>query len=474
MSLLKSTDPSIARAPRINAKLSQNRFAIPLLTCGLLGGLVSGCGHLNSIENEEAPRVLATEASPSRTQPTFPELNEDSTQDDYLIYAALNNAGLKAAFNRWTAALERNDQVTALPDPRLAYSYYFEEGRSRSDPQKQELGLTQTFPWFGKRRLLGESADATAKAAQQELEKAKLSLFSRVKVAYHEYWYLSRAIAVTKEHLQLVTNLERVARTRFSAGLVPNSAVIQAQVELGKLDDRLKTFEAQRAPIVAKLNAALNRSLDLPLPWPRTLPETTASFTDEQAVQALIENNPDLRRLDHLVTKEEASIQLAKKSDYPDISLGVEYMDMGEADSSMAESGKNTVMAMVSVNIPLWYDKYRAEAREARFRKTAFKSDRMNTQNQLRADLAFALYQFRDAERKINLYGDTLIPKATQSMKVTQEGFETGKESFIALIDTQRLLLEFQLSHERAKADRGERLAEIEMLTGMSLDTQQE
>ncbi len=470
MSLLKSTDQSSIRASRNDTNLSWARIPTALLAFGLL----SGCGHLNVNESDETPRVLTSEAPRSQEQPAFPELTEDSTQEDYLIYAALNNAGLEAAFNRWTASLERNNQVTALPDPRLSYAYTFEEGRSRSDPQKQELGLSQTFPWFGKRRLLGEVADETAKAAQQELEKAKLSLFSRVKVAYHEYWYLSRAIAVTKEHLQLVTNLERVARTRFSAGLVPNSAVIQAQVELGKLDDRLKTFEAQRAPIVAKLNAALNRSLDLPLPWPRKLPDITASFTDEQAEQALVENNPELRRLGHMVDKEAANIQLSKKSYYPDITLGVEYMDMGSASDSSMAADKNTMMAMVSVNIPLWYDKYRAEAREARFKKSAFEADRVNTKNQLRADLAFALYQFRDAERKINLYGDTLIPKATQSMKVTQEGFETGKESFIALIDTQRLLLEFQLAHERARADRGERLAEIEMLTGMSLDTQQE
>jgi outer membrane protein TolC len=87
----------------------------------------------------------------------------------------------------------------------------------------------------------------------------------------------------------------------------------------------------------------------------------------------------------------------------------------------------------------------------------------------LEADLKLALYHFRDAERKIDLYRDTLIPKANQSLKVAQQGFEGGKVSFISLIDAERLLLEFQLAHERALVDRAKRLAEIETLINKNL-----
>ena len=257
-----------------------------------------------------------------------------------------------------------------------------------------------------------------------------------------------------------------MARTRFKAGAAPNSAVIQAQVELGKLDDRLRTLESLREPIVAKLNAALNRPTHLPLPWPRSLPEFAASFTDEQAMQWLAESNPDLRRLDHLAAKEEAGIRLARKNYYPDISLGVDYVDTDDAlNPDMADSGKDPVMAMVSINLPIWYGKYRAAEREARLRKAAAEEDRDDTGKRLGADLELALYHFRDAERKIDLYGDTLVPKAEQSLKVAQQGFEAGKTSFISLIDAQRLLAGVPACRERAQADRGQRLAEIEMMS---------
>jgi len=132
----------------------------------------------------------------------------------------------------------------------------------------------------------------------------------------------------------------------------------------------------------------------------------------------------------------------------------------------MADSGKDPLMVMVSVSLPVWYGRNGAAAREARHRKIAVERLRVDAGNRLDADLELALYHFRDAQRQIDLYRDTLIPKAEQSLKVAQQGFEAGKTGFIALIDAERMLLEFQLAHRRAQANRGQRLAEVESLTG--------
>ena len=402
----------------------------------------------------------------AETRP-LPQLGENPALHDYLRYAALNNAGLEAAFKRWQAALERVPQVESLPDPLFSYTHFIEEVETRVGPQRHKVGVRQVFPWFGKRGLKGDAAAEQAAVARQDYEKTKLALFYRVKAAYHEYWYLAQGIAVTKQHIKLVSNLEAVARIRFKAGAAPHSALIQAQVEIGKLDDRLRTLEALRRPIVARLNAALNRRTQLPLPWPRSLPASPAAFTDKQAMQWLSEGNPDLRRLDHLAQSEEALIRLARKNYYPDITLGIDYVDTDEAlMPDTLDSGKDPIAAIVSLNLPIWYGKYRAAGREARFRKAAAEEDREDTGKRLESDLELTLYHFRDAERKIDLYGDTLVPKAEQSLAVAQQGFEAGSTSFIALIDAQRLLLDFQLAERRAQADRGQRLAEIEILTG--------
>jgi outer membrane protein TolC len=414
-----------------------------------------------------AERHIRAENSPTRS---LPDLDPASTLADYLKYAALNNPGLEAAFNGWKAGLERVTQVTSLPDPRFNYAYYIDEVETRVGPQQHKFGISQTFPWFGKLKLKSNAALETANAEKEQYEKTKLRLFYRVKSAYYEYYYLGRAVAITKEHIKLLINLETVARTRFKTGHASHTAVIQAQVELGKLDDRLRTLESLRVPIVAKLNAALNRPSDASLPWPQTIPYDNPAFTDREVLECLAKRNPDLKRLDFLAEKEQFAIKLARKNYYPDITIGLDYVDTDEAlMPHTPDSGKDPVIAKASVNVPIWYRKYRAAEKEARLRHAAVQEQRVDTENQLEADLKLALYHFRDAERKIDLYRDTLIPKANQSLKVAQQAFQGGKVSFISMIDAQRLLLEFQLAYERALADRARRVAEIETLVNKDL-----
>jgi outer membrane protein TolC len=267
--------------------------------------------------------------------------------------------------------------------------------------------------------------------------------------------------------MKLVTNLEGVARARFKAGTAAHLSVIQAQLELGKLDDRLRSLQALQSPVVARLNAALNRPATLPLPWPQNMPDLEVSLSEEQVEEWLAASNPDLIRLGHLARKEDTAIKLAKKDSYPDITFGIEYMDTGEASNpATPDSGKDPVMAMISASVPIWYGKNRSALREARYRKAAVEKELEDTGNHLASDLLLALYHFEDAERKVDLYRDTLVPKAEQSLSVAQQGFEAGNTSFLSLVDAQRLLLEFQLLHEGAISERGKRIAEIEMLTG--------
>lgn len=389
---------------------------------------------------------------------------------DYIAEAALNNPELEAAFNRWKAEIERIPQVKALPDPRFNYAYFIEEVETRVGPQKQRIGLSQVFPWFGTLKLRGDAAAEAAEVERQRYEQAKRRLFYRVKSAFFEYNYLNRSIEITRQHLVLLQNIEQVARTRMQTGEVRQNAVIQAQVELGKLDDKIRTLEALRGPLSSRLNAALNRADDAVLPWPEPPERTPASFTDAEVLQWLKEASPELKQLEAVIRKEQKTAELARKARYPDIMLGLDYTQTDEARMpGISDSGKDPVMATISVSLPLWFGKLKAAEQAAHYRRAAAEGERAGAENRLTADLQMVLYNFRDAERKINLYRDTLVPKAMQSLEVTRESFETGRDSFTSLIDTERMLLEFQLGADRAFADREIRLAEIEMLINRDL-----
>ena len=155
----------------------------------------------------------------------------------------------------------------------------------------------------------------------------------------------------------------------------------------------------------------------------------------------------------------------------PNSKLGVDYIDPATATGGRHPSGdgKNPVVAMVSINLPIWWDKLSAQVSEAKHRHFAAQHRKVQSTNSLSSQLKMVFYRFGDAGRKINLYRDTLLPKAKQSMKVTEASFRAGKGNFIDLVDAQRILLEFELAYERAMTDHVQRLAELEMLVGRDL-----
>ncbi|MCH7924722.1 MAG: TolC family protein [Planctomycetes bacterium] len=438
----------------------------------------------------------------------LPTLDESASLADYLAYAALNNPGLEAAFNLWKAALERVPQEKSLPDPRFTYRYFIREVETRVGPQKQGLGLSQMFPWFGKLELRGSVAAEAAEAARQRYENEKFKLFFEVKDAFYEYYYLGRAIDVVQENLELVDYLESVARARYKTASAGHPDVIRAQVEMGKLEDQVTSLRDLVVPVVARLNAVLNRTSTAKLPLPLSIPEEHMNIAGEEVLKRLARNSPVLRALDHEIERARHAVALAKKNYYPDFTLGVDYTDVGSAVRSKpqgfsnpaalrsasriaggmgdlidaysigkslspggrpGDSGQDVWMVSLSMNVPIWRAKYAAGEREARARYLAALSARAQQENSLTATTQRTLFEHRDAGRKIALYRDVLIPKAKESISSTETAFRAGSASFLDLVDAERSLLEFELSFERALANRAQRLAELEMLVGGTL-----
>jgi len=418
----------------------------------------------------EVPAVRENRARAVAASRPAESLPEDARIEDFLSYAAMHNPGLEAAFNRWKAALERATQASALPDPRFTYKYFIEKVETRVGPQRQSFTLAQMFPWFGKLDLAGRAAGQAALAAQRRYEAAKLALFRRVKEACYEYYYLARAIDIMRENRDLVKYFERVARMRYRAAAAKHPDVIRAQVELAKLDDRLSTLEELRAPIAARLNAALNRPVDAPVPWLKKVPMERIAASDRQVLEWLEADNPELGALAHEIERERHRIELAGKNYYPDITLGMTYIDTGDSRGrEVRASGKDPVAATFSVNVPIWRKKYDAGVREALARYQSALKTKMDRRNLLQSEAKMTLYRLRDAGRKIDLYRDTLLPKARQSTKATEAAFRAGKATFLELVDSQRVMLAFQLALERALADYGQQLARLEMLVGRSI-----
>ncbi len=385
-------------------------------------------------------------------------IDEHATLDDYLRYAFLHNPKLTAAFRRWKVALERIPQARALDDPSLTYEYSLDQ-----KDFLHRFEVSQMIPGFGKLGLRGRRALAEAEAASHELEAVRLALYGEVVTSFYEYDFLRRATEITEENCRLLADMVGVVEAMYTAGSVGFSDLVKAQVELDRLKNELATLRDERAARSAKLASLLNLPMDGVLPWPVAAPSAQGLIAEETLMAMLRELNPELKALDAMVQREQEMVNLAKRSRYPDFMVGLGLMVMPGMDDGPDETETGV---MAGITLPLWQGKYAAEIREAKAAWEAAVAERENKENEVRAELKMAIFKTKDAERRLRLFDESLIPKAEQAYAVARQEYSAGKTDFMTLIDTQRTLLEFRLMRERAAADREIALAEIGCCVG--------
>ena len=443
---------------------------VVMMACLVISGCESQQDEFRFDQYERAGINSFKTSEPITSEQKLPELTESSELSDYLAYAALNNAGLKAAFERWRAAVEQVPQAEALPDPQFNYGYFINEVETRVGPQSQKFGIMQVFPWFGKIEARTDAAAAAAKAARKRYEAEKLKLFFGVKDAFYEYAYLASAIEIARQNLELLEHFEEVALTRYMAAAGSHPDIIRAQLELAKLEDVLESLQELREPMVAKLNSVLNRKSRLPLPWlPKQVFELI-QVNHQEMIAMLRANNPELRALDFELAAAKSRVELAKKKFWPDVGVGLDWIQTDEARmSGVSDSGRDPVVLMFSMNLPIWRESYKAAERQAKANVRKISHKKIEAENTLLAQAVQVLYDFEDSNRKARLYGDTLIPKAEELLQASEAAYQGGTVDFLSLIDAQRMLLKFELQHERALTNNRQKLAKLEVLAGAQL-----
>ena len=452
--------------------MKQERFYAVIRTCALAVMAVSAAfgpalagGHGRARELSDS---LATVFESSAGDVAFDA--STAKLENYLAYAAIQSPALKAAFYEWTSVLERSGYTGALPDPWLSYTYFIENVETRVGPQNHVFRLKQSFPWFG---TLGAKKDITfeaANAAYRRFESEKLKLFYQVKAAYYEYYYLGRDIDITRENLELLTFWESVARARYRVALKQHVDVIKAQVELGKLEDRLRTVENRVEPVLAKLRAVMNLPDSVPLPVPTEIDAQETAVNRDEVIAQVLSNNPDLKSLLHLIDKAQAGKRLAGKTSRPSFFVGLDYIQTGEAlNPGVPDSGKDPFMVSAGVSLPIWFGANKARKREAEAQYRRAQYSFADARNRLTALTEKIVFEYENALRTTRLYRDGLVPKAEQSLNANYTAYQAGETDFLNLLDAQRQLLDFQLQYERSKSNLAISRAEIEMVTGRTL-----
>lgn len=393
-------------------------------------------------------------------------LGDDPRLDDYLAYAVRHSPALRSAYHRWMSRSELVSTVSSLPEPVLTYAYFGENVETRVGPQRQRFGVRQPVPWFGTLGLRGEIAREEAWASYREYHGARLRIAFEVREAYSGLYLVGRRIEIARSTLELLRRWEGAVRARYETGARGYGDLIRIEIEIERTRDRVRALEDSREAAAARLRSAIGAPDTVAIPVPTILPEPAVTG-GEDVLADVLEHNPSLLAADHRIRREERSLRLAKKSSWPDLALGFEYVETGYAlDPSMPESGKDPWMVSVSLELPIRFGKYRAEKEAARARIEMNRYAKHARARELTARVERVLAELRDARSKAALYTDSLVPRAEEALAVTLRDYEGGAADFLDVLEAQRLLLDLRLELEETLV-RGEiASAEIEMLAG--------
>ena len=91
----------------------------------------------------------------------------------------------------------------------------------------------------------------------------------RVKRAYYQLWFLDEKIRIDRQTLNLLADLERIARAQNEVGKVTLQDVYRARIEQDRLTTEIANLEDSRNSLMAQLKGALglrHDQADPPLP----------------------------------------------------------------------------------------------------------------------------------------------------------------------------------------------------------------
>jgi len=389
-----------------------------------------------------------------------------------LSYAREHNPEFAAMRHEADAAAQRAQSAAALPDPvlRAELMDITNEGTDKgtsllpSQVGSTRYTLMQSVPWFGKRDMQRDAAVAGADRAQGQSAATWAELSAQIKSAYAQHYYVAGGQKITRDLLDLVVQMEKVAQVRYANGLAAQQDAVRAQVEQTAIKTGLVALNSSRRQVEARLNALLSRPANMPLATPQSLRiiPAVASLENQAALEQRIrEHNPDLFADEAGIRASEKNRDLAYRNRYPDLVLGISPTQTG---STVREWG-----VMVELNIPLQQESRRSQERESEAMLAAARARKEATANRVLSALSENLSGIEAARDTERLSSGGLLPQANVVFESALTGYQNGKVDFATLLDAARQTLNARLEILKAQTDAQMRLAEIERLIGEEL-----
>jgi cobalt-zinc-cadmium efflux system outer membrane protein len=395
-----------------------------------------------------------------------PRLNVDQLIDE----ALQNNPEILAAKQKWEVFKEKVPQARALADPMLGLgiislptNFSFRD----EDMTMKEISISQMFPFFGKRRLMGEMAGKEAEAVYNEIQEKVNRIIREVKTAYYDLSHVYRTTEVVQRNKGIMENFAKIAETRYSVGEGIQQDVLKAHVEVSKMVDELIMLGQRKRALEAKLSALLDRPPETQVGEPEEVVFRKLSFTIEELQKTAVDINPTLMGMKKMIEAKEKAYALAKREYYPDFNFKFAY---GQRDNGPEMKRRDMLTGMMELNIPIFY-------KTKQDRKVAeTKADVLNWEAQYRAMRNEILFMVADMtamanqrERQYELYRTGIIPQASLQVQSAMSAYRVGKADCLTLLDSQLTLYRYEIEYHQAITEYEKSVANLEAAVGKRL-----
>ncbi len=328
-----------------------------------------------------------------------------------------------------------------------------------------QLQVMQMLPTPGKLGLAEQIAGQSAAIARADASEAWWEVRAKAAMAFYDVYSADRQIAVMEKTVRLLEDFRQVAQAMYSSGEGRQSDVLRAGVEVAKMQAEIARMRAMRTAAVAKLNAALDRPADTPVPAV-TLPPLPLAVPSADTLYAWAEaTRPMLERGRTGVDQAKAQSALARKEIWPDLTFGLQY---GQRPGAMGTERMGS--AMVGFTVPIF-----ARSRQLKMRDETVAMSRMAAADlgDMRAQVRSGLGELTadlDRDRTlVALYRSQVLPQAQANVQSAISSYRVGSVNFMTLLDAQMTENQYEQQLYAMLGQYGASLAELEMTIGREI-----
>ena len=361
--------------------------------------------------------------------------------EHYLSLALSNNPQLQALNMRYEIAEEKINQAAAVPKPTFGAGYFASEPETRTGPQRFKLSVSQMLPWFGTLKARQDYARSLVETEGLDRLIVERQLALSLAQSYYRLYGYQQKMHIIEKAIELFKSYEALTLKAVENGSASVVNVLQLQIEQNKLSEEfLKIQEFEKAEEVAFANLLSDDSFE-GIQFSEMLEIPLEDLLHEQSRLAV---NPEILKYDKLFAAVQQSEIVNQKEAQPSLGLGLDYIAVQQrSDVLLNENGKDILMPMLKLSVPLFKSKHSSVAQQLELRQRELNYEKNHRLNLLENKLAQAIALQNQAQ--ISFKSQDANSAQTQKMKeVVRSNFESDRQKLTEVIAMEQLYLQFE------------------------------